>query len=121
LQRADTISITGFLSGVKQEPEESDPFASENAAITWGALRAKYGFVSEAASQWALEKFGDVIPIGADCYFQKSTRQEAVLKTTLAMCAVRCNGNSITSGQGAALLDSLKPLTRSEVGCRTDI
>ena len=100
---------------MKEEEEEADAFAQRSMQTTWSALKRRHNFASEAAAQWALAKFGDLVPMGDEYVYRRLPKQERLLKCTMAVCAIRCRGNTIQAGVGAALVRSLKPMQHVEV------
>jgi hypothetical protein len=103
------------VAGDAGEDAEEDPFAERSREETLTSLARRRGFFSEAAADWALRKFGGLVPAGAGLKFQVSGKQEQLLQATTVVAAVQSLDGKIPADLGATLVQSLKPLTQLQV------
>eukprot|EP00892_Ulva_mutabilis_P004072 jgi/Ulvmu1/2036/UM120_0032.1 len=109
------------------EEEEEDVFAANkgNRVLPLQQFAEKCGFGTPAAVVHFAQRFGRVEPCEQGMKFEMSEREKQLLHTTLALCAIRCNTNSLTLEMGRALLKALKPISSTdvrnwlkEIGCK---
>lgn len=101
--------------GVVDE-EELDLFAAKQARVLHlQPFADKAGFLSPAAVVHFAQRFGSLETHEEGMQYKISDRQLQLVKTTLAVCAVRCNKNRITTEMGRALIKTLKPSSPKDV------
>jgi hypothetical protein len=111
-----TTLMISCLAIVGRNDGEDDPFGTDNKQrLSFSALARRNGLPSAASLTHFMDKFGSISRKEESSVYQISEKQQHLLKTTVALCALRSNGNSVTAEMGAAILSSMKPSSPAEV------
>ena len=100
----------------EKDTEEEDLFAeNKKRKVSMKAFARDKAFVSVQAAKHWLAKFGELTQLADMSVYKINESQKVLLNNTIAVCAIRSNGNRVTSDMVTALLRVVKPKTAQEV------
>lgn len=109
-------AVTSCCNADQTGTEEDDPFAERTKKkLHMETFSNDGGFVSVDSAKYWLAKFGEATSVAGVTMFKISEFQRLLLSTTIALCAIRSNGNKLSAEMVTALLKTVKPKTASEV------